>query len=490
MDDDSLRRGRPTNHVVHGEGMAILAGDGLLTEAFALMAAEPRDPALAARKIRTIRTVAVAAGACGMVGGQAIDLLAVGAATTFTATVAAGHARAKDRRAHSCGGGRRRHHGRRHRRGDPRRRGIRPAPRACLSNRRRHPRRRGRAKDLGKTVGKDAKAGKPTYPSIYGLDASRRLAADRHDSALARWRPPACRTAAWRDIASWVIHATTIESQTRRAARRSRPGAVARAGGRADPVRRRAGQRPARAESRDAGVGQTRRSPSRSRTTPTSDAAESSWRMRSRHSACRSPAAKRSTSAPRPADSPMCFSSAAQPAWSLSTSATASSTGVCGTIPALSSSSERTRAARAATTSRSGRHRHDRRVVHLAPPHLSSRAAAAAPWRRRRRARQAAVRSGPRERSARKASCAIRPFTRASSRRSSRAAAEVGLVRAAMTESPITGDTGNREFFLHLRGRAVMQRVGIVAKARLERAASHLAQIASWLEATKHPAGL
>ena len=82
MDDDSLRRGRPTNHVVHGEAMAILAGDGLLTEAFALLSTEPRDANLADRKIRTIQTIADAAGARGMVGGQAIDLLAVGS-TTF-----------------------------------------------------------------------------------------------------------------------------------------------------------------------------------------------------------------------------------------------------------------------------------------------------------------------------------------------------------------------------------------------------------------------
>src|SRR5438128_4192025 len=70
MDDDSLRRGRPTLHIVHGEGLAILAGDGLLTEAFALMAAEPRDPALAARKLKAIAAIATAAGAIGMVGGQ------------------------------------------------------------------------------------------------------------------------------------------------------------------------------------------------------------------------------------------------------------------------------------------------------------------------------------------------------------------------------------------------------------------------------------
>ena len=79
MDNDTLRRGRPTLHVVAGEGMAILAGDGLLTEAFALLAREPRgdSPTLAARKLRVIDVVATAAGAAGMVGGQAIDLSCV-----------------------------------------------------------------------------------------------------------------------------------------------------------------------------------------------------------------------------------------------------------------------------------------------------------------------------------------------------------------------------------------------------------------------------
>ena len=85
MDDDTLRRGRPTNHVVFGEGQAILAGDALLTEAFALMAREPADPALAPRKLDAIRSVADAAGACGMVGGQAIDLDAAGSAASFDA---------------------------------------------------------------------------------------------------------------------------------------------------------------------------------------------------------------------------------------------------------------------------------------------------------------------------------------------------------------------------------------------------------------------
>ena len=55
MDNDTLRRGRPTLHVVAGEGMAILAGDGLLTEAFALMAREPLEARRRARRAQAAR---------------------------------------------------------------------------------------------------------------------------------------------------------------------------------------------------------------------------------------------------------------------------------------------------------------------------------------------------------------------------------------------------------------------------------------------------
>ena len=77
MDDDDLRRGRPTNHKVFGEAVAVLAGDALLTEAFAVLSA---DSGLAAeRRLAAIRELAVAAGAEGMVGGQTADILAEGA---------------------------------------------------------------------------------------------------------------------------------------------------------------------------------------------------------------------------------------------------------------------------------------------------------------------------------------------------------------------------------------------------------------------------
>ena len=111
MDDDSLRRGRPTSHIVHGEGMAILAGDGLLTEAFALLATEPRDPALAHAENPHDRR---RRGCCRRVwdGGRAGPRSArrrVG--RRIRRALAAGHAWAKNRRAHPRRGGGRSRHG-------------------------------------------------------------------------------------------------------------------------------------------------------------------------------------------------------------------------------------------------------------------------------------------------------------------------------------------------------------------------------------------
>ena len=80
MDDDTLRRGRPTAHVAFGEGFAILAGDALLTHAFAALS-QPRSgegPGHERRQIRAVACLAEAAGAGGMVGGQVLDLNASG----------------------------------------------------------------------------------------------------------------------------------------------------------------------------------------------------------------------------------------------------------------------------------------------------------------------------------------------------------------------------------------------------------------------------
>jgi geranylgeranyl diphosphate synthase type II len=208
MDDDSLRRGRPTNHIVHGEGMAILAGDGLLTEAFALLASEPAPESHAVRKIRTLAEIARAAGACGMVGGQAIDVQAVGAAHTFDGpSLQDMHARKTGAliRASAVagaimGGGTDevigavddfgRHLGLAFQIVDD-----------ILDV-------EGDDRTLGKTAGKDARAGKPTYPSIYGLDRSRRLAAETHDAAIAALRAVRLHESRLADIAGWVVMRT------------------------------------------------------------------------------------------------------------------------------------------------------------------------------------------------------------------------------------------------------------------------------------------
>jgi geranylgeranyl pyrophosphate synthase len=187
MDDDVLRRGRPTAHVVYGEGLAILAGDGLMTEAFALLAREPAttDPSVAERKVATIGIIAEAAGAGGMVGGQAIDLRAAapggtaldaealrdmharktGAlirASAVAGAVMAGGSVEVTQAIGTFGG----HLGLAFQIVDD-----------ILDV-------EGASADLGKTAGKDAAAGKPTYPALYGLEASRALAQECTGRAL------------------------------------------------------------------------------------------------------------------------------------------------------------------------------------------------------------------------------------------------------------------------------------------------------------------
>ena len=72
MDNDDLRRGKPTSHKVFGEATAILAGDGLLTDAFAVVAANTRVSETA--RVAAVRILAEAAGRAGMVGGQVMDM--------------------------------------------------------------------------------------------------------------------------------------------------------------------------------------------------------------------------------------------------------------------------------------------------------------------------------------------------------------------------------------------------------------------------------
>jgi geranylgeranyl pyrophosphate synthase len=208
MDDDTLRRGRPTTHVVFGDGLAILAGDALLTAAFALLAESEAD-----RPIELVKVLAAAAGAAGMVGGQAIDLTAAGrvpghAVPAFDAAALADmHARKTGAliRAAAVLGAR-----------------SAGADDPTVDAIDRYARELGLAFQiiddvldvegstaaLGKTAGKDAAAGKPTFPAIYGLAHSRRLAADcvaRATAALegARLGGPLI------DLANWAVGRTS-----------------------------------------------------------------------------------------------------------------------------------------------------------------------------------------------------------------------------------------------------------------------------------------
>jgi len=78
MDDDDLRRGRPTCHRAFDEATAILVGDALQTLAFQVLCDEPGDATAAATRLAMVRTLATASGSRGMAGGQALDLDAVG----------------------------------------------------------------------------------------------------------------------------------------------------------------------------------------------------------------------------------------------------------------------------------------------------------------------------------------------------------------------------------------------------------------------------
>jgi len=182
MDDDALRRGRPTCHIVFGEAMAILAGDALQALAFEILADAPAGDD-AAQRIAMLRTLGAACGAEGMAGGQAFDLSAVGRKLTLEelermhayktgalirasvrlGALAAGCRDASllerlDRYGHAVG--------------------LAFQVRDDILDI------EGESAVIGKTAGKDAAADKPTFPSIIGLDASRTRLAALVDDAL------------------------------------------------------------------------------------------------------------------------------------------------------------------------------------------------------------------------------------------------------------------------------------------------------------------
>jgi len=203
MDDDSLRRGRPTCHVVFGEAMAILAGDALQALAFEVLAHDVALDVPARVRVEMLRALAVACGSHGMAGGQAFDLAAVGKTLT------------KDEleRMHV------------HKTGALIRASVRLGALAAgcedaatFDALERYGHCVGLAfqirddlldieagtEQLGKTAGKDVAAAKPTYPSILGVDESRRELTALTEEALASVAALGERAASLRRLARFV----------------------------------------------------------------------------------------------------------------------------------------------------------------------------------------------------------------------------------------------------------------------------------------------
>ncbi len=204
MDDDDLRRGKPTCHKAFDEATAILAGDGLLTFAFELLT----HPDLLARApgervLRVIGLIAKAAGISGMVGGQMADLLAEGrrvspeeldfihrhktgaliTASVVSGAILAGASPEEERALEAYGWA----VGRAFQIVDD-----------LLDI-------LGDEKVIGKPVGSDLEKGKATYPALFGIEASRQKAIELVEEALAALSPFDHRAEPLRDIARYIV---------------------------------------------------------------------------------------------------------------------------------------------------------------------------------------------------------------------------------------------------------------------------------------------
>jgi geranylgeranyl diphosphate synthase type II len=201
MDDDDLRRGRPTSHKVFGEGVAVLAGDALLTIAFEILA--HATPTKRYPTATLIRELAAASGSQWLIGGQVADLEGEGkkltgselryihrckTAALLTASIRLGAMSAD----------------------------VTPARLQSLTD-------FGQAlglafqviddildvtqttEKLGKTAGKDAEATKATFPAIYGLDRSRKEAQRLTAAARAALKPLGTKGARLREIADYLL---------------------------------------------------------------------------------------------------------------------------------------------------------------------------------------------------------------------------------------------------------------------------------------------
>ncbi len=206
IDNDDLRRGKPTCHKIFGEAVAILAGDALLTGAFATLAAPPEGGWNAESLQRRVEATALLAEACGtsgLIGGQVEDLGAEGHVIDAAALEKI-HRAKTGALLHACvvGGG---------------------VLGGASATERERLDRYGRdlglafqivddildategAERLGKTAGKDAAAGKATYVRIHGLEAARQAARGLLESALLAILPFAASASALRELARAMV---------------------------------------------------------------------------------------------------------------------------------------------------------------------------------------------------------------------------------------------------------------------------------------------
>ncbi|CAG9186506.1 polyprenyl synthetase family protein [Cupriavidus pinatubonensis] len=201
MDDDDLRRGRPTVHKAYDEATALLVGDALQTQAFIVLAQAQSVQAEA--RLKLVAELAVASGSVGMAGGQAIDLQNVGKAMSRDALEAMHRMktgallRASVRMGALCG--------------EIDAQGLTALDRYAAAV--------GLAfqvvddildvtadtATLGKTAGKDAAHDKPTYVSLMGLEAARALAAELRESAHAALAGFGARAGRLADLADLIV---------------------------------------------------------------------------------------------------------------------------------------------------------------------------------------------------------------------------------------------------------------------------------------------
>jgi len=208
MDDDDFRRGRPTNHKVYGEAIAILAGDALLTEAFVLLSRPEVWAEVDADTVRrVIHQLAKSSGCAGMVGGQVVDMESEGKSierseleyihrhktgALISAAIEIGgilgganpdEAQALRDYGHAAG------------------LAFQVADDILDIV--------GTQEELGKDIGSDQERGKATYPALMGLEAARDYARELKDRALQALEPLGPSAEPLRAIARYIVDRTT-----------------------------------------------------------------------------------------------------------------------------------------------------------------------------------------------------------------------------------------------------------------------------------------